>query len=677
MIEAAGGDRSRLFRALALSRRFHLYLVRCASPRAADGLLDELPDALARRGRTGGRLARLSPYEQRRGDAPLTDAELADRVLVPLLDPPPEVHDAIHVVDASRAAHADLDAWGRFFSLWNEKRNLLRPSHGEVLVMLPAVLAPVFATAAPDVWSIRSGEYVIDEGTQARIPGLEGRAQGTVTGPISSVQIQLRGTATARAIASGRLSVPVDTAWLTETVLRLVRAVPPLALFGGDLLVRPWVEDVRAAREAGELLVEERGLSGAAPALLVQRRLRLADSAVAAGRFDEAEALFSELSELAGDHDDSAEGLIVALSGLAVALVGQDRAAEAAVHGERALSLLSCTRPLEAEARVGRWRGRAVRAVALVQWCLGHLDRAARLASSVSGRNPLRHEEEAVSKILQLAERGLLDEAKSTAFEPQQRLAAVYRGQEVLIARLIAMDLAFLKGDLDTALFDLEGGARMDDVDSISPWEDEHEHAALLRRRDTAVSLIELARGNGARAKLVLAREWRWPAWRPALEPAASFRADAFHAVASGILEIVTGNLESASTRLSCALDFIAEWGRFGLDRRSRLRARLFVELITAALEAEGQRALSAARALAAQAESLLGDTGEDCVSRVLAVEAQIELARRLAATGRDDARVAAHRAMALSRPLGGLGVPAWDALRETAELQLAASQRP
>ena len=42
MSDAAGDDRSRLLRALALSRRFHLYVVRVESPRAADQLVTGL-----------------------------------------------------------------------------------------------------------------------------------------------------------------------------------------------------------------------------------------------------------------------------------------------------------------------------------------------------------------------------------------------------------------------------------------------------------------------------------------------------------------------------------------------------------------------------------------------------------------------------------------------------------
>ncbi|WP_187345982.1 hypothetical protein [Sorangium cellulosum] len=58
-------------------------------------------------------------------------------------------------------------------------------------------------------------------------------------------------------------------------------------------------------------------------------------------------------------------------------------------------------------------------------------------------------------------------------------------------------------------------------------------------------------------------------------------------------------------------------------------------------------------------------------MSRVLAVAAHRELARRLASAGAGDARSVAQRAAALAEPLGNLGVPAWDALLTAAARSL------
>ncbi|AUX22333.1 uncharacterized protein SOCEGT47_028340 [Sorangium cellulosum] len=91
------------------------------------------------------------------------------------------------------------------------------------------------------------------------------------------------------------------------------------------------------------------------------------------------------------------------------------------------------------------------------------------------------------------------------------------------------------------------------------------------------------------------------------------------------------------------------------------------MELLRTALSPDGDQTEAAARDLAGQAEALLGDTAEDHMSRVLAVAAHRELARRLASAGAGDARFAAQRAAALAQPLGGLGVPAWDELLRAA----------
>src|SRR5262249_17875204 len=109
MNDPAGDDRSRLLSSLALSQRFHLYLVQVESPRAADQLVATLGADLAALGREGVRVVRLDPYAGRETAHPLIKEELDDRVLLPLLDTPKEVWGAIHVVDASRAPPEDVE----------------------------------------------------------------------------------------------------------------------------------------------------------------------------------------------------------------------------------------------------------------------------------------------------------------------------------------------------------------------------------------------------------------------------------------------------------------------------------------------------------------------------------------------------------------------------------------
>jgi hypothetical protein len=120
------------------------------------------------------------------------------------------------------------------------------------------------------------------------------------------------------------------------------------------------------------------------------------------------------------------------------------------------------------------------------------------------------------------------------------------------------------------------------------------------------------------------------------------------------------------------ALGFIAEWGHLGFDRRSRLRAKAVVELCLTRLQPDGDRAGEMARALAADTVALLGDTGEDCIARAIAVLAHTELTRRLAAALPADAPDAASRTLALAEPLRALDVPAWNAVVRAAEQRCA-----
>ncbi len=92
------------------------------------------------------------------------------------------------------------------------------------------------------------------------------------------------------------------------------------------------------------------------------------------------------------------------------------------------------------------------------------------------------------------------------------------------------------------------------------------------------------------------------------------------------------------------------------------------VDLCLAQLEPDPARALSLARDLAATTITLLGDTGEDCIARAIAVLAHAELARRLAASSPTEAPGAAGKAVALAEPLRALDVPAWNAVIRHAE---------
>ena len=65
--------------------------------------------------------------------------------------------DLIIAADASRADLSDDKIWLRLFDIMNERRNVIAQRlGGPLLLCLPERLEPLFASAAPDFWSIRS-----------------------------------------------------------------------------------------------------------------------------------------------------------------------------------------------------------------------------------------------------------------------------------------------------------------------------------------------------------------------------------------------------------------------------------------------------------------------------------------------------------------------------------------
>lgn len=157
---------SRLIRALALSDRFHVYLLLCETPRVAQAVFDLLPARVAEEREEPVRLVRLDPYEGSYGPGePITFEHLADRVLERLVSPAAEERDAnvIIVVDGSKALPQDDEAWAILFQRMNERRNVIAGAlRGALVVCLPRRLEPVFAHAAPDFWSIRSLAVVVE-----------------------------------------------------------------------------------------------------------------------------------------------------------------------------------------------------------------------------------------------------------------------------------------------------------------------------------------------------------------------------------------------------------------------------------------------------------------------------------------------------------------------------------
>lgn len=623
-MNAAGDDRSRLLRALALSQRFHLYLAYCASPRAADQLLRAVEDELPRLRGAPVELVRLDPYEGRESDAPLDERELANRILIPLLSPPEELkaHGIIHVLDASRAAHADSEAWGKLFALWNEKRNALQQLGGEVLVLLPESFKRLFTKWAPDVWSIRSDEYTIEE-TSA----LEAISRGAVPG-----QRQL--------------------------ALDWYRAIPPLALFGGDILVRPWLDDIVHSADVDDIVAEPavRGGDVSDERAVAQRQLRRAEHALGQRRFSDAEQMLRQVLENPGKSFAIRRRAVTALI---VALSAEDQA-------EQALALDDLT-------GVNRWgppraMGAKVhplrRAAAYAHWCAGPFHVADLIAPAIAGgeRNAgIRWDQLADdrSAALRWEERGQIEIAKQfLAILPVD--ADDPMSNEVRDNQLIHIDAYFLTGNLERAAALLAPSFAEAETDGL-----DDEIAAELRF-DTLRTLVDLARGNLDSAARVLSRPR--PEIKRTKEPEVLDRVYAFHAFASGLLQADRQNPEGAIEWFARARTHIAAWSQTGLDRRSLHRASLAVDLAHATLDPAPDDPVRVARQLVGRGVRLLGDTAEDFIARVLAVEAHRELTRRLADSGDSKAIVEAHVAFETAGPLAGRGAPAWDMLLAATE---------
>jgi hypothetical protein len=618
----AGDERSRLLRALALSRRFHLFLAYEESPRAADQLVRELEAELPRLRKQPVTLVRLDPYAARTSDAPLGDGELIDRVLVPLLSPPPEylAHGVVHVVDASRARSSDAEAWGLLFARWNEKRNALQQLGGEVLVLLPEELKRMFATAAPDVWSIRSGEYTIEER-----PWLE--------------------------------SMVAHVPWkgALRDALLWYRAIPPLALFGGDLLVNPLLQDIVLGADVGDITAEpaSRGVTPYVSAV-VQREVRHAEHALGQRRFDEAAAMLRRVLEMTQE-DLSGEGHLRAMTAFLVALAAEGRE-------EEALSLAAVGFEEMMTSLTARSVERLLRAVVYVHWCAGRFSDAASIdAGRIAWAESV---EEDQSQMLRLIERGKLVAAKDLSTRIFR--ASAMKPFELSNSWLIRIDYSFLINEPR-------------DV-KVPPWKSfrfdkSSDSLASRMRGDLLSALVGLARGDESGA--IRASERQLPELGRTKEPETVPRVLAFHAVVSGALQVDREDAIGAAQWFTRARTLITEWGMTGLDRRSLHRASLAVDLAHAAVDPAPPDPIAVARQLVQRASTLLGPTGEDFIARVLAVQAARELARRLVGHADAEAGEATRSALTLARPLAGHGVPAWDTIVATTEREASALPVP
>ena len=154
------GEVRRLIRALALSDRFLFCVVVCPSPAAVGSLSERLERATD----PPRKVVRLAPPDVSRNVRALREEELRAAVLDRLLAPPDGSAgpDIVTIIDAAATPNVDAHAWRSTFQRMNEQRNRIVSRHaGALLLCVSRTLEQIFIEAAPDFWSIRSGDYLL------------------------------------------------------------------------------------------------------------------------------------------------------------------------------------------------------------------------------------------------------------------------------------------------------------------------------------------------------------------------------------------------------------------------------------------------------------------------------------------------------------------------------------
>jgi len=613
---------------------------------------------------------RLDPYAGRHSTAALTDAELMADVISPLLDPPAERtgHGVVHMVDAARAVEADFDPWKRSFSLWNEKRNAVQTTlHGEVVVMLPRALTNAFATAAPDVWSVRSGEYDAAE-------SVEGMVNTTLEG--SSV------VATAHVTAAAVASSRSPREWLT---------IPRLALWGGDIVVRPWLEVPRADSselDSGAAVDDDEDRAGAHLRFLLARRR--ADRVLWSRRFAEAEHRYTDLFEslrLEPDVQFAASERAIIATGLSVAIGAQGRAEPARFAADRARQLAH-GRDSPGDTQ------QLLNAVCYVHWLLGK----SKISCDETVRNAELFEPKRVLRKIDVV-RGQRPQSRS---QMAARLSAAVQALEHGELRLPSLETAWrarppaetyeaeaerrvMAGDVSAgrALLSVRFAASPDQVLTMEPtklWS--------RMRPSAALAFLEIVEGDDERAaerlrslEDVLSSVDAAELDRPRMEAALAHTAFVY--------QLSRGAREQAISSFARCEQAVARCAATAFDQRSLLRARAAARLGT--LRAMG---LSSPDLWSSSpvwppepwrslAEELLSwvDTSElvrsdDLVLRVLAVEACRELNANVQDRDLTAARTYAKRAAELAEPLAESEIPVWQTLADATVQELALATR-
>lgn len=146
---------------MAVSRRFHFFVLACDTPRVTRAALTFIRARIEIERGAAVQMHWLDPHAAADVglDRPLAPEQLIPATLPRLLHPEGqgEPGDDLLVLDASRALRDDDRAWNLLFQRMNEQRNsIARALRGSLVLCVPPRLEVVFARAAPDFWSIRS-----------------------------------------------------------------------------------------------------------------------------------------------------------------------------------------------------------------------------------------------------------------------------------------------------------------------------------------------------------------------------------------------------------------------------------------------------------------------------------------------------------------------------------------
>lgn len=148
---------------LALVEGFMLDVVVVPTARVALSVRWLLEEELPERRADALEIRVLAPNPARASAfAPVEAEELLERVLAPLMAPPAAKPGVLTLtwIDAATARPEDEPAWTTLFHRFNERRNAITEGlKGPLLVVLPPRMEAVFAHAAPDAWSVRSGVH--------------------------------------------------------------------------------------------------------------------------------------------------------------------------------------------------------------------------------------------------------------------------------------------------------------------------------------------------------------------------------------------------------------------------------------------------------------------------------------------------------------------------------------